>query len=136
MSYISNWLNGTAKIYPITPDRKRISLLYKKRIKDNELVEIGYQTKGGWKLHKPEPTPKVVADFLNKKGNFECMKVSSYYPGTYIDGGFEIMTPNFPEEVYVNEKEVIGFVIDDCYVYYDDFEHPTTKKDYKLGITL
>jgi len=131
-NYISSWFKDTAKTYDIFPSTgKRILKLYKKRIKDNKLVEIGYQTSDGWKLHKVEPTPKFIAEFLSKR-NDESVQVSSYYPGTYTgdEGNLEIMTSNFPEEIYVSEKEVTGFIVDDCYVYYDDFEHPSTVKKY------
>ena len=124
--------NGTSKTYPITPQGKQIITLYKKRIKDNELVEIGYQNSIGWVLHKPEPTPKFVADFLTQHGTYECMNVSSYYPGTCFRSGIEITITALPKELYINDNEVIGFIVDEGYVYYDNFEHPTTKKVYIL----
>lgn len=101
--------------------------LYKKRILDNKLVEIGYQTLQGWKLHKIEPTPKFMADFLEERGYLE---VSSYYPGTFTEFGAGIVT-NFPQELHINESEVVGFYIDDNYFYYDDFAHSSCIKNYE-----
>jgi hypothetical protein len=103
--------------------------LYKKRIKDDELVEIGYQNPQGWKLHQMEPTPRFMADFLQKRG---LLTFSSYYPGTYTgdNGNLKICVSNFPQELCINESEVIGFFIGENYYYYDDFTHPTTKKTY------
>jgi hypothetical protein len=103
--------------------------LYKKRIKDNELVEIGYQSPHGWKLHKIEPTPRFIADFLEKRGRLE---LSSYHPGTFTGdrGNIEICVPKYPQELFINESEVIGFCIGENNYYYDDFAHSTTQKTY------
>lgn len=105
--------------------------LYKKRISDDELVEIGYQTPQGWKIHKIEPTPSFMADYLEERG---LLEVSSYYPGTYTGdrGNVPIITSNFPQEIHINESEVVGFFIShDYYYYYDDFAHPSCIKVYE-----
>lgn len=104
--------------------------LYKKRICDKKLVEIGYQTTQEWKLHQIIPTPKFMADFLEARGHLE---VSSYYPNCYTGekGNIPIIVGGFPKELYINESEVVGFYINDDYYYYDDFAHPSCKRFYE-----
>ena len=92
-------------------------MLYKKRIKDNKLIEFYFIT-GKSPLH---------LNISNKETN----GYDTYYPGflTKNEDGelIYVSPPNYLQDLYVNSREVIGYKYHGTNYYYDDLvEHQTT----------
>lgn len=104
--------------------------LYKKRVKDNELVEIGYyrcvSTKdsfiSSWSLHTLAKLPDATTSYIS-----EVFTKESYYPGWLGEDENgkleEVPILKSLEEIYVNCNEVVGFnnIALDWSWYYQDF---------------
>lgn len=94
--------------------------LYKKRIKDNELVEIGWINKHKRNcFHRPL---KVVVKSEADNANY-----STYYPGAFTTNDKDELVTidvfNCSYEIYLNQKEVVGWSNDftKYNFYYDDY---------------
>lgn len=109
--------------------------LYKKKVKDNELVEIGYYQVvcsprhkysfiPGWRLHTTNELPDTTSSYIS-----EVFTKESYHPGWLGEDeiGKLIDVPIFDslKENYVNCNEVVGFtnIALDWSWYYQDFKN-------------
>ena len=84
-------------------------MIYKKRIKDNKLIEFYFIT-GKSTLHF-------------NSSNREIIKYDTYYPGWLIkneDGEFVFISQPNIQELYVNSREVIGYKYYGTNYFYDD----------------
>jgi len=93
--------------------------LYKRRVKDNKLLEIGYYRVAchpkynvlfypNWSLHCTHQFPNINTCYIH-----EVFTKESYYPGWLgeTDNGELVDVPVMSslEEIYVNCNEVVGF---------------------------